>query len=96
MIESAKSITNLHGVGTRKNKIAIKCVQTFSLDGTHFPCPTLSAVGQSGVMVEERILELNAEKKILPVGCTSQDGSLEARDGARQLRLVDERYGNLE
>jgi len=48
------------------------------------------AVAVPWVMIQQWILELNSEKKILAIGGTSQHGSLQARDRTRKLRLVDQ------
>jgi|SRR5271165_3744951 len=96
MIAIAKSISKLLEIGDKKNQFATKHVKMFSLCGTHFPCPTRSTVGRSRFMIEKRIVELNAKKKVLAISRTAEHSSLETRNGTRKLRFVDQRDWDLE
>ena len=47
-------------------------------------------------MIEQWLLELQSQKKVLAIGRTSQHGGMQKGDGARQLGFVDQSDRNFQ
>jgi len=81
--------------GTKRNHFALRNVQIFSLRGSRFPCRPWALVF-GGLVIEQGLLELQAEKEVLSVRSASQHSGVQQRNWPRELRFINQRHGDFE